>query len=459
VGRLSFALRSVLPAALLLLMGGACGGRNDGAATTDVPACGASLEWRVAWARQFSDVQVSSMAVGARDQLLIALSGSQGDVDIGGGPLGPFALLSLDANGDVLWAKGIPAETTVIAWTRAGDIIAGGRFSETLQLGSTTLTSPQHPSLFILKLDPKGEVSWLRSLDPGAQDRTSTVMVDARTVRLVEDASGEILLLGDISLMPQGGQNPPSFEKLFLAKAGADGDLLWTHVFGDTSVVSTDLAVDDQGGAFVAAHINQGTVDFGGGPLVPVGGPDIVLAKLDSAGQHVWSHAYGGSGNELPTSMALDANGEIMLAGMFLEGLDLAGVSLQNRATEDVFLARFDGNGSPLWSFSPSSGQTNGDPKVSLDGCGHTLMGLGVGSATNAMGAPRLTWIDFDAKGKELSRLAASGTDYQFFAAQAFGTPHDLVVTGEFRGSLSVAGQSWSSHAVDRSAFVMKLMR
>ena len=73
------------------------------------------------------------------------------------------------------------------------------------------------------------------------------------------------------------------------------------------------MAVDASGAVTFTGAL-QGTVDFGGGPLVSAGGADIFVVRLDPAGGHVWSRSFGDLADQAGGSVALDPSGAAAIA-------------------------------------------------------------------------------------------------------------------------------------------------
>jgi hypothetical protein len=85
-----------------------------------------------------------------------------------------------------------------------------------------------------------------------------------------------------------------------------------------------------------------GTLDFGGGDLTAGGaGKSAFLSKLDGSGAHVWSKAFGSSGDTWPTACAIDAAGRALMVG-YLDGeLDFGDGPHSAAGANDVFVAVF----------------------------------------------------------------------------------------------------------------------
>jgi hypothetical protein len=90
--------------------------------------------------------------------VLVGVTVTTGEtVDFGGGPLaGGVLVVKLDPSGSIVWGKGFgapyKAALSGIAAYDATNILLGGTFSESLDFGSTTLTTTAPGSVFLAKL-------------------------------------------------------------------------------------------------------------------------------------------------------------------------------------------------------------------------------------------------------------------------------------------------------------------
>jgi hypothetical protein len=84
----------------------------------------------------------------------------------------------------------------------------------------------------------------------------------------------------------------------------------WSQRFGSTGGdQSSGLAITPTGDVIVVGSF-EGTVDFGGGPLVSAGSSDIFVARYSPAGVHQWSKRFGGTSLDYATDVAVDSNGD-----------------------------------------------------------------------------------------------------------------------------------------------------
>jgi len=82
-------------------------------------------------------------------------------------------------------------------------------------------------------------------------------------------------------------------------------------------------------------------VDFGGGELTSAGAEDIFLAKFDANGSHLWSKHFGDSSNQHGHSVTCDESGNVLVTGYFRGSVHFGGAALASEGNYDIFLAKF----------------------------------------------------------------------------------------------------------------------
>jgi hypothetical protein len=122
-------------------------------------------------------------------------------------------------------------------------------------------------------------------------------------------------------------------------------DTLWANGFGDSSIqAANDIAVDSAGNVFIVGTFS-GAMRVGTTTLI-AGYRDIFFAKFDASGPPIWAKQFGGQGDNYAYSVAADSSGNVILtaAGAF----DFGGGVLP----EGIVVAKFDSTGAHLWSRS-----------------------------------------------------------------------------------------------------------
>lgn len=274
-----------------------------------------------------------------KDGSVFVSCSSQQTMDMGGGPLTPTGqqsmyLAKLGPDGSHLWSKALGATTFNRAHALAVDttgnvLMAGIAYGTSADFGG----GPKPANgVAVVKLDPSGAYVW---------DALFDVPVGPRSLYLRLGQDGSVFLAGDYQMTADFGGGPMATAggaDIFLVKLDSAGKHLWSKSFGDAQEQIVGGLAVDAAGAVTLTGTSTGTIDFGGGPLVSMGGTDLFVAKLDGAGQHVWSRQYGGFGDQSGWGVAADSSsGRTFLIGRYEVGIDLGGGALTSGS---AFLAK-----------------------------------------------------------------------------------------------------------------------
>lgn len=143
----------------------------------------------------------------------------------------------------------------------------------------------------------------------------------------------------------------------YVAKFESDGDHVWSKSFDDVQFAK--LAADSGGNVYLTGITWAEYVDVGGGALYAGDGPGVVVVKLDSSGDHVWSKVFSGhnswdfaNGN----AIAVDSSGDVLVTGATYGYIEF-GTDTNSTGAVDGFVTKLDGSdGSPIFTKFFSSG-------------------------------------------------------------------------------------------------------
>jgi hypothetical protein len=213
---------------------------------------------------------------------------------------------------------------------------------------------------------------------------------------------------------------------------------LWSQRFGDTAKdVGHAVAVDASGNVFIAGSF-QGTADYGGGSLVSAGLADVFLAKYDAGGGHQWSKRFGSTGTDVGWALAVDPSGHVVVTGSFSGTVDFGGGPVMSTGSVNAFAAKYDTNGLHVWSRRLGGSDNETAYAVTADVSGNIIVtGDFVGSADFG-GGPLVSagWRDIF-----VVKYDANGA-HQW--SQRFGSGSadtGLAVAVDATGSVFVAGE------------------
>jgi TolB-like protein len=175
-------------------------------------------------------------------------------------------------------------------------------------------------------------------------------------------------------------------DDIFVAKFAPDGTHLWSKRFGEASAqYANDIAVDASGNVMIAGHL-EGSADFGSGPLTSAGSMDIFVAKFSPTGVHLWSERFGDSEAQYVNSIACDASGNVIITGSFEGSVDFGGGTLASAGMWDAYVAKFNPSGTHLWSKRFGDADEQGVNSVTADASGNIILGGNFGGAVNCGG-------------------------------------------------------------------------
>ena len=229
--------------------------------------------------------------------------------------------------------------------------------------------------IFIAKFDSNGNHLWSKRFGGDSYDLVfgSAVDLDSNLFIIGRFLSSHINFGGGDLINAGGNCVEYLCSDILLAKFDSNGNHLWSKRFGGINGDGgISISIDSYGNLYVTGCFGSSTIDFGGGTLTNAGGLDIFIAKFDGNGNHLWSKRFGGSGGDLGHSVSVDSSGNIYLTGWFTSStIDFGGGALTNAGGGDIFLARFDSNGNHIWSKRFGGSSDNQGFSVSVDSLGN----------------------------------------------------------------------------------------
>ncbi|MBK8176612.1 MAG: SBBP repeat-containing protein [Rhodospirillales bacterium] len=238
-------------------------------------------------------------------------------------------VIKYDRDGHTLWKRrpgttALDIATAVATDTNGNVTVAGYTYSA---LGGTFKGG--YSDAFVIKYDRDGRTLWTRQPGTTAMDRANGVATDP---------DGNIYVVGE-TWGALGGTFKGGYSDAFVIKYDRDGRTLWTRQPGSperdwASGVATDAAGN--------VHVVGTTTGLLGGPKKgDFGDFDAFIIKYDRDGRNVWRDQAGSDRSDYPQGVAVDADGDVYVAG----GTNGSLSGNANTTNTDAFLIKYGPNG------------------------------------------------------------------------------------------------------------------
>ena len=226
----------------------------------------------------------------------------------------------------------------------------------------------------------------------------------AAAVRI--DHAGNAYVVGGTRAALPGQTNIGDYDA-FIVKFDAGGNTAWVHQFGTVNEDYAMAVALDANGDPVVAGETSGLLAGAAG----AGGLDGFVREYDPAGNVVWTRQFGSSADDYAVAAAVTPGGDVLVAGTTLGTLP----GQTSKGASDAYLVAYNGKGGDLWARQFGTSGEDDAEAIAFDTAGHTFVAGRVGTAL-----PGAT----SSGGTDAFLAAASPTGAILWARQ-FGGPAD----------------------------------
>ncbi|MCB2408779.1 SBBP repeat-containing protein [Hymenobacter lucidus] len=389
-------------------------------------------------------------------------------------------LAKLTPSGTLAWIRqlGSAGYETVqdVAVDAAGNVYITGAFRNTVALGNSlsliNSTAGAERKAFLVRYSPDGTPQWAQQ---------STIRSGAATNNgfgsgLGLDAAGNVYMTGQFSRsltigtssisIPNNAERVGIYLARFTAATGALQSLTSSFYYATSSgsFFYPKLAVAPDGAAYLVSIFTESPIFSASQQLFSIGTFDVLTAHYNAQGTFEWVRQLGGAGQDIVTDAAVDAAGNLYVAGGF-EGLAMVGsLNLYSKGSIDGFLLKYSPQGTLDWaqtSAGPGSEIWSG---VSVDAAnapyvvGSADNGTQIGTQTVATaGSDDVVVAAYTPQGTVRWVKTAGGPGSDFGQYLFCTAPDELQVLGRFRTTAAFASLSLSTTAADGDIFLARL--
>ena len=328
----------------------------------------------------------------------------------------------------------------------------GGSFNGSITMNSINLSGGSGQSGFIAVYDSVGTIQWAR-----ANTGTGTATV----LGITRDGSGNILATGYFTGSITWGTTALSSsgsEDIFVVKYSSSGTFLWAIKAGGSSIdQGFAISADASGNVYVTGYIT-GAVSFGA-LNTTASFYDAFLVKYNASGVEQWLQKGGGSSTDYGRGVAVDASGNVYLAGdIYGTGNCTFGtVTVNGAGAYDAFIAKYNNAGTIQWVRTGGGALNDRFTAASVDPSGNVLV-TGFTSGNVSFSSNNLTPIgDQDIVIAKYTptgtlswiRQAGGALSYNAGYAICSDATGNVYVSGTFQNTISFGSLSMQSLGLD----------
>lgn len=212
---------------------------------------------------------------------------------------------------------------------------------------SYNMSSNGELDVFVVKLDSGGNFIWARQLGGLNSDIPYSINFFENGIYI----SGQYM--NSVDFNPGLGVNTFTSNgnyDCFLVKLDLTGNYLWSKSWGNVGYDYCYATTISPTGLIANTGTFSGTIDLNPNGAIyletSVGGLDIYVNMIDTAGNFQSAVAFGGAGNDVGRSVAFDNQSRLLVAGKFEGSVDFdpsGGAAIYNSfGGSDIFYTRFD---------------------------------------------------------------------------------------------------------------------
>jgi len=223
---------------------------------------------------------------------------------------------------------------------------------------------------------------WLVKLDATGRriwDRAFGGSADEFISGMAPAADGGVVMAGMSVSGVSGNKTTARIggDDFWVVRASRDGVKLWDKTYGGTGDDILTTVVPAGNGDFLLAGLSRSAPS--GNKTSPTNGDhDMWVVRIGGDGNQIWDQSFGGSlreGDDIWSPFSIVPAGD---GGFYLGGPSLSGVSgnktAPGRGGWDYWLVRIDGDGNKLWDASYGGSGDDIPVAMSLTGDGHLLL-------------------------------------------------------------------------------------
>jgi len=202
------------------------------------------------------------------------------------------------------------------------------------------------PDMFLMKLDPAGDIVWSTILGGSASDLVSSLSVDS---------DGSVIAVGETGSPDFPVTSAPAYgggaaDAIVLKLSPGGNSLVFSRFLGGAGTdVGRGVAIAADRSVWVAGRTQSAGFPLAGALRSTLTGTEGFVSKLSSAGALLFSTFLGGTGSDAVEGVAVSPGGDVwVVASTTSSDLASSGLRTTYAGAGDCYLARYNAAGTAM---------------------------------------------------------------------------------------------------------------
>lgn len=249
-------------------------------------------------------------------------------------------LYAFDVDGkpqDFLVLKGYGENTlNDIKMDLKGNTYLTGAFERELKINTNTIYSKGRSDSYLIKLDPKLKVEFIKQQGGIYSDYGKSIEIDTNNnVFITGNFSGRLVLQNNDTLVSKGKID------VFISKYNESGNLLWNRSFGGIGNEYLSSCILNNKNDIYLNGSFRGDIEKGNFKIKSAGfSSDVFVAKFTNDGEFRFIEAIGDTNTDFASRIVTDSLNYIYITGNFNQSMKVIGDTTELAAKEDFYLTK-----------------------------------------------------------------------------------------------------------------------
>lgn len=159
---------------------------------------------------------------------------------------------------------------------------------------------------------------------------------------------------------------------------------------------AVDVETDATGNVYLTGYYSGSSSLQAGGPQIySQGNTDIYVSKYNATGSLIWTKNFGGNFSDKPSDLTVDNIGNVLITGQYFGQISFGTTVLNsNNGSKDMFILKLDNTGNVVWAISEGGSGSENAFGIAVDALNNVIVTGQFKGSSSIAGQPLTSMID-----------------------------------------------------------------